>query len=446
MFGREILKLKIALIHSHLNDRGGSQRYVIEIANNLKELGVEVDIFCYEYNQNSCYPELTSHLDIKKIYTRETSSSQSQAGGQNNVIKIILKKVYKNKAVKKIVNALGVDYLYSLYSINKLAKKVSDLMLNSQNEYDLIFAHEEPLSVYAAIKYKKTKNIPIYWFCYDTIEKWFLEWKEEHKNSALRKFLLQKIYFNYDKNLINKYVDKSAVLDNNMLKRYQRIYGKTPDIRRGGVPQTVLEYSRKNIFRKQYNLSDDTIVIFSLTRFVNYRRVHDIFDMYEKLDSDIQKKVFIYLDSPITDERYYEWCVKNYEKTLENKNIKINLEYPQNDTEMYDMYLSSDIFIFPNENQTWGHAPLEAMACGVTTLVSTGCGISEVMRDITAEGVFGVGDTDELSKRVENIIISKSHENISNKQKKYVENNLTWKKVCEVYVDDFKELLGNKNV
>ncbi len=37
--------MKIALIHSHLNDRGGSQRYVIEIANNLKLRGVEVDVF-----------------------------------------------------------------------------------------------------------------------------------------------------------------------------------------------------------------------------------------------------------------------------------------------------------------------------------------------------------------------------------------------------------------
>lgn len=438
--------MKIALIHSHLNDRGGSQRYVIEIANNLQLLGVKVDVFCYEYNKNSCYPELTSQLDIKKIYTREENVSQNQVVKKEKSFKCILKKIYKNEMIKKVVNTLGIDYSYSLYSTNKLAKQMSELIINTQNNYDLIFAHEEPLSVYAAIKYKKIKDIPIYWFCYDTIEKWFLEWKDEHKSSSIRKLLLQKIYFKYDKYIINKFVDKSAVLDNNMLKRYQRLYGKTPLVRRGGIPQAILEYNRKNIFKEKYNLSNDIVVIFSLTRFVNYRRVHDILEMYKKLDIDIQKKVFIYLNSPITDKPYYEWCIKNYKEILQNENIKISLEYPQDDDEMYDMYLSSDIFIFPNENQTWGHAPLEAMGCGVATLVSTGCGINEAIKNISPEMVFEVGNTAELTTIIEDMIKNKSYESISQNQKKYVSNNWTWNKVCEKYIDDFKVILENKNV
>ena len=47
--------MRIALIHSHLDSRGGSQRYVIEIALTLKSLGVDVDIFSYEFNKNQCY-------------------------------------------------------------------------------------------------------------------------------------------------------------------------------------------------------------------------------------------------------------------------------------------------------------------------------------------------------------------------------------------------------
>ena len=52
--------MKIALIHSYLNDRGGSQRYVIEIAKNLKLLGVEVDVFAYEYNE--CSPSIKRNV------------------------------------------------------------------------------------------------------------------------------------------------------------------------------------------------------------------------------------------------------------------------------------------------------------------------------------------------------------------------------------------------
>lgn len=438
--------MKIALIHSHLNDRGGSQRYVIEIANHLKRLGIDADIFCYEYNKNSCYPELTSNLDIKKIYSREEIIKESNTSKKNHSLKQYLKKIYKYKKVKKIVNISGIDYLLSLYSTNKNATKIANLMLASNSKYDLIFTHEEPLSVYAAIKYKKNNNTPIYWFCYDSIKKWFLEWKEEHRNSFIREFLLKNIYFKYDKYLINRFVDKSAVLDENMSKRYLELYGQTPLIRRGGIPKSIIDYNRKDKIREKFSLSDDITVIFLLTRFVNYRRVHDILDLYINLDIKIRNKIFIYINSPITDNLYYQWCIDNYKTILENDNIVLDTEFPENDNAMYDMYLSSDIFIFPNDNQTWGHAPLEAMGCGAAALVSTGCGISEIVKTITPETVFEVGNTLKLTHIVEDMVTNKSYKNTSEKQKAYVKNNLTWGSICKRYICDFNEILGNKYV
>jgi len=436
--------MKIALIHSHLNDRGGSQRYVIEIANSLLELGIYVDIFCYEYNKLSCYPELTSKLDIKKIYTREKNICSKNLFKNENKFKKLLRMISKNNFLNKIIISLGVDYLYSLYSTNNLAKKVSKMMLHSDNEYDLIFAHEEPLSVYAAIKYKKIKNIPLYWFCYDTVEKWFLEWKDEHKASSIRKFLLQNIYFIYDKYIINKFVDSSAVLDNQMLKRYQKIYSKTPIIRRGGIPKSIFQKPKNIKYNNYFNISNDKVVIFSLTRFVKYRRVHDIFEMYRKLDVSIKQNVLLYLNSPITDESYYNWCKLNYKEIFECENVKISLEYPKNDDEMFKMYLSSDIFIFPNENQTWGHAPIEAMACGVATFVSSGCGISEVIKDINTDAVFQVGNVKELCAKIENIINRKLYKKLSQLQKSYVHQNLTWDNICKTYIKDFNQLIDPK--
>ncbi|CAG8998569.1 MAG: hypothetical protein CENE_00520 [Candidatus Celerinatantimonas neptuna] len=438
--------MKIALIHSHLNNRGGSQRYVIEIANNLKMLGIDVDIFCYEYNKDLCYPELTSKLNIKKIYSRTDNLSKENKVRKKFFLKEYAKSIYKHKIVKRLVNSLGIDYLLSLYSTNKSAKKVANLIIENNTKYDLIFTHEEPLSVYAAIKYKKTKNIPIYWFCYDSIEKWFLEWKSEHHRSFLRRFILKDIYFRYDRYLVNKFIDKSAVLDNNMSKRYLRLYGQTPLIRRGGIPQDVISYNRKNIIREKFNLPDDVVVIFLLTRFVNYRRVHDILDVYMRLNANVQDRVFIYINSPITDDQYYQWCIRNYKEVLKNKNIELDLKFPENDREMYDMYLSSDIFIFPNDNQTWGHAPLEAMGCGVAALVSTGCGISEVVRNISPGTVFEVGNILQLTDIVENMVIDESYKIISRNQKEYVRNNLTWEIICKKYICDFNEILGNKHV
>ena len=430
--------MKIALIHSHLDNRGGSQRYVIEIATYLKKSGIDVDIFSYEYNKRLCYPELSSNLNIKKVFTWVDIEKNNKRGSFFQIKRIL----HRCKLIKKISISLGIDYLLSLFCTYKNAQKLSNLILDNNNSYDLIFAHEEPLSIYTAITYKKIKNTPVYWFCYDSIEKWFLEWRQDHLNSATRNILLKSIYFKYDRYLINKYVDKSAVLDSKMFRRYFNLYGRNPIIRRGGITPNIFYLDKKNMIRDKFNLSNDTIIIFLLTRFVSYRRVHDIFDAYQKLDPIVKDKVFIYINAPITDERYYHWCVEKYKEILNNNNVQLELNFPKNDSQMYDMYLSSDIFIFPNDKQTWGHAPLEAMGCGCTTLVSTGCGISEIVQKITPETVFEVGNTSKLANILEDLINNESYESISKIQRKYVKANLTWNIICEQYISDFNEILG----
>ena len=433
--------MKIALIHSHLNDRGGSQRYVIEIAKNLKLLGVEVDVFAYEYNEKACYPELTKGLDISYLYTREVCYSDRTKRTKDG-LKALLNQIYNIKVVKKAVIAIGADYIYSMGKTITVAKKIADLINKKSisKKYDLVFAHEEPLSVWAAIEYKKISNTPIYWFCYDTIEKWFLEWREEHKKSKLRSFLLRNLFFKYDQNIVCKYVDKIAVLDNNMSKRVERLYGVKPIIRRGGIPIKVLSYDRSNFIRKKIAIDDSKVVVFSLTRFVAYRRVHDIFDLYRKLPEHIKEKLFFYINAPVTDENYYKMCKREYSDIFNNSNFVVDTSYLHDDTEMYNMYLSSNIFIFPNQNQTWGHAPLEAMACGCMAVVSDGCGIHEVIGNITPT-VYEVGKVELLKELFVSLIEKGNYKEFAHKQKEYVAKNLTWNKVCEQYVKDFNDIL-----
>ena len=432
--------MRIALIHSHLDSRGGSQRYVIEIALTLKSLGVDVDIFSYEFNKNQCYSELTSSLNIKNIINRELIRKRNS---KKKKFKKFFEKILKNHFLKNLANFFGIDYLVHLYFCNKQAIKLTNLMLAGNKAYDLIFAHEEPISIYSAIKYKIIKNTPVYWFCYDSIEKWFIDWKTQKNYYFIRNFLLKKIYFKYDYYLIKKFVNHSAVLDNSMKKKFQNLYDITPNIRRGGINNLVLEYEKKEFLRKKYKLSKDIKIIFILTRFVPQKRVHDIFKLYEILSKHEKNKFFIYLNSPVIDKKYYDWCIIKYSKILNNHNIILDLQIPRNDNEMYNLYLSSDIFIFPSQNQTWGHAALEAMACGLTTVVSNSCGISEVVKGITPGMVYSCGNMDELAKIITNIFKGDYSNKIGRKQKKFVKNNLTWEKVCHQYISDFKKFYIN---
>lgn len=436
--------MQVALIHSHLNGRGGSQRYVLEIARCLKDLGLVVDIFAYQLNQKTCYPELTQNLSIYSVHQIETDSKNQNNSTLKNEGPLLrfLKKVYRIPFIRKIFISFGFDYIASSILSSKNSTKLSQLIAKTQKKYDLIFAHEEPLSVMAAIHFKK-KFLPqifIYWFCYDTIEKWFLEWKEEHKKSWLRSFVLRKFLFRWDRNQIRKYIDKSAVLDRAMANRFARLYGKVPLIRRGGIPEYVFDYPRSSFLQEKIQAkADGKIIVFCLTRFTRYKRVHDIFELYRALTPDQRDQFFFYINAPITESDYFSWCESEYNDVFSSSNFIINTDFPKNDQEMYQMYLSSDVFLFPNQNQTWGHAPLEAMACGNYVICSNGSGIHEVIQDI-CPSVYPVSDIEKMKQLLMDCLDQNTLNQRATKQKMYARNHLTWLKVCQQYLRDFQSM------
>ena len=50
------------------------------------------------------------------------------------------------------------------------------------------------------------------------------------------------------------------------------------------------------------------------------------------------------------------------------------------DDELRELH-DDDAYVFPNERQTWGLAPLEALAGGTPVVLSTGAGVHEVLQD-----------------------------------------------------------------
>jgi D-inositol-3-phosphate glycosyltransferase len=74
------------------------------------------------------------------------------------------------------------------------------------------------------------------------------------------------------------------------------------------------------------------------------------------------------------------------------------------DQEVRDFYAACDAFLFPNDQQTWGLAVLEAMACGCPVLVSRGAGVHEVLTDRVDAILFPPRDPETLAGRIEELI------------------------------------------
>jgi glycosyltransferase involved in cell wall biosynthesis len=73
------------------------------------------------------------------------------------------------------------------------------------------------------------------------------------------------------------------------------------------------------------------------------------------------------------------------------------------DEEIQDFYCACDAFLFPNENQTWGLAVLEAMACGCPVLVSSGAAVHEVLADGENAFLFPPRNPATLAARIQEI-------------------------------------------
>jgi len=432
---------RIAIIYPYLSGRGGSQRYVLEIAKQLIELGMEVEIFCYYLNRKSCYPNLLEKIKINALH--DTFDKIENENVFLSYKTKIFSFIFKFFLLKFLFYTLGINYLLSLFQTKKKSKEFSRYLknLNIHKNFELLYVHEEPLSLYTSICIKKEFNIPIYWFCYDTISKWFIDWEKKQFGHTLRKFILEKIYFKYDRYLVRSNVDLVSVLDKFVKIKFEKMYGYSPIIRKGGVDNEILSLERSNYLHEKLNLSNDYILITCVSRFLPYKQIEDFFELKRILDKNSNLKTAFYLNAPISNLNYYNEVVEKYHDVVSSKSFFVDTNNFSTDIELQNVYLSSNIFIFPNINQTWGNAPLEAMALGCLAFVSKGCGISNEICDISPT-VFSSGDIEELSKKILNIVNNNKINFYAAVQKKNVEDNLNWKVLCPQLILDFGDIIN----
>ncbi len=98
---------------------------------------------------------------------------------------------------------------------------------------------------------------------------------------------------------------------------------------------------------------------------------------------------------------------RDIEKYIKEKNLK-NIYFAgfKNQTELSKYYTMADILVLPSqEGETWGLVVNEAMCFGLPVIISdvVGCG-SDLVKEGINGYIFPVGDIDELSRRLEDLI------------------------------------------
>ena len=399
--------MKIAIIIWKLDISGGGQRQALELAYNLQKKGHHVDVFCCYLDRKICYPNLIKKL---QVYTIDQSK---------------LKKILSRKKVffiKRIINKIKN---YSLDAENLL---LAELVKEKDQifHYD-IFNHHDTKTFMISPLFPKEKNV---WMMNDlpfildikTRENSLKKSRKGIKGLFKRIYLSSKFaFFLFYFNLYVIHINKIIVFNNQYKKLTKSYFLRDAIIIRSGIDINKFIISKRSYF--QNNKTN----LLSTSIFFPHRRYEDTIETLNILINN-HKITNLHLNivgESKTDPEYYTYIKSLVQQYSLDKYVSFLGSV--SDEKLVQLYQKSDIFIFPNINQTWGLAVFEAMLSQCVAIVSNGCGAHEVLTNKQNAIIVKQKSPHEIASAIKHLITVKGEiERIGKNGQEFVIKNLSW--------------------
>lgn len=111
--------------------------------------------------------------------------------------------------------------------------------------------------------------------------------------------------------------------------------------------------------------------------------------------------------------------------------------------ERAELLASSDVYVHPNEEQTWGLAVIEVMSLGVATVVSTGAGVAEVLEHERTSLLFEPRDVPTLAVLLRRLLSDPAARGeLARAGQQHVRANYSWQR----YTDRVLQLMAKPDL
>jgi glycosyltransferase involved in cell wall biosynthesis len=393
--------MKIGILISDLNIKGGAQREVLELAKALQENN-SVIVYTYNSCPENCYSKIMSSLDIVSV---ENNCNGKKNDG--NLLKEFMLRFfnifYMRRYCKKILGKISEDI--DIFNIHTFSYPIVTEIKSHFKAPIVAMINDVPIP--PTIKNFSIKNL----------------------------FLLGLGYVDFFlyKNEIKK-IDRIVVLDKGSKETLMKYYGKEAIIVRSGLDCNEFAF----IDRKK----NKKLKILSTSIFFPYRRIEDTINALKILKDNNKSFEYHHIGSDRLNPDYAKKIYKLVEENGLGGYVKFHGVI--NEEGLLKFYQESDVFVFPNSPQTWGLAVFEAMSCGTPVICSTGAGAHEVLEN----GKNSLIVSDKSPKEIASKIIQlDENEELWNKLhhegRIFVENNISWKKYKDEMLDIFKKTIHN---
>lgn len=138
-------------------------------------------------------------------------------------------------------------------------------------------------------------------------------------------------------------------------------------------------------------------IFIHVSNFRKVKRMEDVIQMFNIVQDQIPATLLMIGDGP---ERY------KMEELCRELQLCDKIRFLGKQEAVEELLAISDIFVIPSENESFGLAALEAMACGVPVISSNVGGIPEVNIDGETGYISEVGAVEEMAKNALDILSS----------------------------------------
>ncbi|SRR5579859_3599542 len=353
--------MNIALIMHELLVEGGGERQCLSLARALARQGHAVTVYTSAYDRANCFPEICKDLSVTEA-------------GRGRLLWL-----------RKPLFLRG--YLDMLH----LSEAVT-------SRHEIWNPHHWPAQ-WGAIWLKHKLGGKVIWMCNDVPN--FHQQAHQRNTIGLLRAVISWLQYMYDRTQ-NRKADLTLFLSNWAESEFKAIYtGRTRVVRSGADPKRFVPGGDRQKIRERFGYNSDDFVLLWLGIFMPHRRLQDAIEAVSLLAASNSKAKLLLAGSDRSFPEYFHSL-----KTLAHElgvHDRIIFAGKVADEEIRDFYCACDAFLFPNENQTWGLAVLEAMACGCPVLVSQGAAVHEVLTDNENAILFPARTPKVLAQKIEQL-------------------------------------------
>ncbi len=169
--------------------------------------------------------------------------------------------------------------------------------------------------------------------------------------------------------------ERVMVLSEHDAAMVRTAYHRSAEVLRIGPATSFFDDSiDRDAVRRRLGIGEEQFLVLAVALLMPHRRFEDLLAATAQLADDSVQTLIIGAGHILPD---YAEQLQAAAAAIPRVTLRVE---SVSDQELRELYAAADVYVFPSSRQSYGQAPLEALAAGTPVIVSSGAGVSEALR------------------------------------------------------------------